>query len=90
MGQPVGSAEVTFADVICADPEWVAAEFDALVAASFGQPPASPPPAPPGVPFRPRPPGPPSPGTGPGPVHPLHRAVDRSHHRRQRSPPPHV
>jgi hypothetical protein len=43
-------AETTFAGLICADPEWLRDEFDALVSASFGQPPAPPPPAPPQVP----------------------------------------
>jgi hypothetical protein len=39
-----------FADLICADPESLRDEFDALVSASFGQPPSPPPPAPPQVP----------------------------------------
>jgi hypothetical protein len=39
-----------FADVICADPEWLRAEFDALMASAFGEPPAPPPPAPPRLP----------------------------------------
>jgi hypothetical protein len=43
-------AEIASADLICADPEWLRDEFDALVSASFGQPPAPPPPAPPEVP----------------------------------------
>jgi len=43
-------AETASADLICADPEWLRDEFDALVSASFGQPPAPPPPAPPEVP----------------------------------------
>jgi hypothetical protein len=43
-------AETAPADLICADPEWLRDEFDALVSASFGQPPAPPPPAPPEVP----------------------------------------
>ncbi len=43
-------AETAAADLICADPEWLRDEFDALVSASFGQPPAPPPPAPPQVP----------------------------------------
>ena len=42
--------ETAFADLIGADPEWLRDEFDALVSASFGQPPAPPPPAPPQVP----------------------------------------
>jgi hypothetical protein len=36
-------AETAFADLTCADPEWLRDEFDALVSASFGQPPAPPP-----------------------------------------------
>jgi hypothetical protein len=43
-------AETAFADLISADSEWLRDEFDALVSASFGQPPAPPPPAPPQVP----------------------------------------
>jgi hypothetical protein len=43
-------AETAFADLICADPERLRDEFDALVSASFGQPPTPPPPAPPQVP----------------------------------------
>jgi hypothetical protein len=43
-------AETAFADLTCADPEWLRDEFDALVSASFGQPPAPPRPAPPQVP----------------------------------------
>ena len=27
-----------FADIMCADPDWVSAEFDAIVEASFGEP----------------------------------------------------
>ena len=43
-------ADTVSSDLICADPEWLRDEFDALVSASFGQPPAPPPPAPPEVP----------------------------------------
>jgi hypothetical protein len=80
--------DMAFADLICHDPQWLAAEFDELVSANFSEPPVPRPPAPPRVPPRhvPRysapapPPGPslagaPFPATGPG-------------HRRQRSPPP--
>jgi hypothetical protein len=79
-------ADAAFADLICAEAQWLDAEFDALIAASFGRPPAPPPSAPPRVPPRPGTPRPPSgrlsaaaagttsPATGPG-------------HRRQRSPP---
>jgi hypothetical protein len=77
----------TFVDVICADPQWVREEFDALISASFGEPPAPPPPAPPRVP----------PGGGPRfpPSRPRSVALPpagtgtpaRPGHRRQRSPP---
>ena len=53
-------AGTAFADLICDDPQWLDAEFDALVSASFGEPPAPPPPAPPRVPPRPGIPCPPS------------------------------
>jgi hypothetical protein len=47
-------ADTRFADLICADPQWLREEFTALVSASFGAPPAWPrPPAPPRVPGRP-------------------------------------
>ena len=53
-------ADAAFADLICTDPQWLREEFDALISASFSEPPA-PPPAPPGsrrAPApRPRPPG---------------------------------
>ena len=39
-----------FADLICDDPEWLQAEFDALISAAFGEPPAVPPAAPPRLP----------------------------------------
>jgi len=40
-------ADAMFAELICADAQWLREEFDALIAASFRQPPAAPPPAPP-------------------------------------------
>ena len=43
-------ANAAFAELICADAQWLREEFDALIEASFGQPPAAPPPAPPRVP----------------------------------------
>jgi hypothetical protein len=46
-----------FAELICADDQWLREEFDALIAASYGRPPARPgPPAPPHNPpgWRPR------------------------------------
>jgi hypothetical protein len=47
-------ADTRFAELICADPQWLREEFTALVSASFGAPPAWPrPPAPPRVPHRP-------------------------------------
>src|ERR1700759_259441 len=48
--------DTAFAEVIYGDAQWLREEFDALIAASFGQPPAAPPPAPPRVPPRRRPP----------------------------------
>jgi hypothetical protein len=51
-------ADAMFADLICADAQWLREEFDALIADSFRQPPAAPPPAPPRVPPRRRHPGP--------------------------------
>ena len=53
-------AGVAFADVVYADQQWVDAEFDALISASFSEPPAPPPPAPPRVPPQPGSPSPPS------------------------------
>jgi hypothetical protein len=81
-------ADATFAELICADPQWLRAEFDALITAGFGAPPAWPrPPAPPRVPPR-RPPASPFPpprrNTRPAPA----VRVTRREHRRQRSPPP--
>jgi hypothetical protein len=52
-------ADTAFAELIYADAQWLREEFDALIAASFGQPPAAPPPAPPRVPPHRRPPVPP-------------------------------
>ena len=80
-------ANAAFAELICADAQWLREEFDALIAASFGQPPAAPPPAPPRVP-------PPRGHTGPPSQHrPRPRrpsvtfAATTPAHRRQRSPP---
>jgi len=44
----------SFAELICADDQWLREEFDALIAANY-QPPSPPPPAPPRTP--PLPPG---------------------------------
>ena len=86
MNVPTREADATFADLICADEQWLREEFDALISASFGEPPAPPPPAPPRVPPRPGHPCPPSWRPAPGPVaatFPAARAADG----RQRSPP---
>lgn len=40
-------AEASFAEVLCADPAWVATEFDAIIAANFDATPAPCPPVPP-------------------------------------------
>jgi hypothetical protein len=50
MDSATRAADTAFAELICADAQWLRKEFDALIAASFGQPPAAPPPAPPRVP----------------------------------------
>ncbi len=86
----VGAA---FADLICDDLQWLDAEFDALVSASFGEPPAPPPPAPPPsapprAPPRPDIPCPPSRRPGPGPAV-LTSPATGPDHGRQRSPPAH-
>lgn len=76
----------TFAELICADEQWLRQEFDALIAANY-QPPGPPPPAPsrtPPLPPRRQAPAPPL-VSGPGPqfvsTHPGGGL------RRQRSPP---
>jgi hypothetical protein len=81
-------AGARFAELICTDPQWLRAEFDALIAAGFGAPPAWPhPPAPSRVPPHRSPANPPAPprhDTNPTPaVHVTPRG-----RRRQRSPPP--
>ncbi len=82
-------AGAVFADVVYADQQWVDAEFDALISASFSGPPVPPPTAPRRVPPLPGPLPRPSrqpapdltartfPATGPD-------------HGRQRSPPEHL
>src|ERR1700759_2135609 len=80
-------ADTAFAELIYADAQWLREEFDALIAASFGQPPAAPPPPRPRVPPRRRPPVPPPWRQSP-PIPP--DAAGRKTapgHRRQRSPP---
>jgi hypothetical protein len=83
-------ADAAFADLICADPQWLDAEFDALIAASFSEPPAPPPPAPPRVPPRPGSTPPPSRRPAPGPVAAASPAAAGPGHSRQRSPPAHL
>jgi hypothetical protein len=80
-------ADAAFADLICADPQWLDAEFDALIAASFSEPPAPPPPAPPRVPPRPGTPPPPSRRPAPGQAAATADPASGAHHGRQRSPP---
>jgi len=80
-------AGAMFAELICADGQWLQQEFDALIAANY-RPPGPPPPAPPRtppLPSRPREPAQyPVPGRGPQAV----SSHARSGLRRQRSPPP--
>jgi hypothetical protein len=83
------AADTAFADLICADPQWLHEEFDALIEASFREPPASPPPAPPRVPPRPGHPYPPSRWLAPGPAVTTSPAA-RPARGRQRSPPAQV
>jgi hypothetical protein len=86
-GAGTRQAAAAFAELICADEQWLREEFDALIAANY-QPPGPPPPAPPRTP--PLPPRRPAKATcraaGPGPQ------ATSSHPggglRRQRSPPP--
>ena len=80
--------DAAFADIICADTHWLRAEFDALISASYGEPPAPPPPAPPRVPPRPGIPRPPSRRPAPGPAAVTCPAAGPEHGR-QRSPPAH-
>lgn len=92
MNVPTRETDATFTDLICADPQWVREEFDALISASFDEPPASPPPEPPRVPPRPGHPGPPSWRPAPGAAAvkvPAAAAVPAAGHAhgRQRSPP---
>lgn len=81
-------AGAAFVDVVYADQQWVDAEFDALISASFSEPPAPPPPAPPRVPPRPGTPPPPSRRSGPGPSAITSPATGPGCGR-QRSPPAH-
>lgn len=79
-------ADATFADLICADPQWLDIEFDALVAASFGRPPVPPPPAPPRVPPSPGIQRPLSRRPSSGPAGDAFPSIGPGLHR-QRSPP---
>jgi hypothetical protein len=80
-------ADAAFADVVFTDQQWVDAEFDALISASFSEPPAPPPPPPPPrVPPQPGSPFPPSRQLPPGPAAVTSPASGRDHGR-QRSPP---
>ena len=86
-GAGTRQAGAAFAELICADEQWLHEEFDALIAANY--PPGPPPPAPPHTP--PLPPRRPATATclAAGPVRPQ---ATSSHPggglRRQRSPPP--
>lgn len=87
MGLTAREATAEFADLVYADPQWLREEFDALIATSYGRPPAAPPPAPPGVPDR-GPSGPPA-GQASGRLPATCDSRSREHaQRRQRSPPP--
>jgi hypothetical protein len=77
-------AGVAFADVVYADQQWVDAEFDALISACFGEPPA-----PPRVPPHPGTPPPPSRRLVPGSAACTFPATGPDHGR-QRSPPAHL
>lgn len=90
MGQLIADrADLRFAELVCADPQWLRAEFDALIRAGFGPPPTWPHrPAPPRVPPRN-----PMPGHAGPPVLKARPATpgrprSRGRRGRQRSPPP--
>jgi hypothetical protein len=81
-------ADAKFAELICADPQWLRAEFAALIVAGFGGPPAWPrPPAPPRVPPHRPPASPPAQPAADGKRAAAVRVRPRLR-RRQRSPPP--
>jgi hypothetical protein len=82
-------AGTAFADVVYADQQWVDAEFDALISASFSEPPAPPPPAPPRVPPLPGTPPPSSRQAAPDPIARTVPATGPGHGR-ERSPPAHL
>jgi hypothetical protein len=85
MGLLTSETATAFADIVCADSQWVRDEFDALIAASFGRPPMVPPPAPPAIPRRPRRYRPA--GRGRHRIPALRARWFREHGHRQRSPP---
>ena len=78
-------SDAAFADIVYADQQWVDAEFDALISASFSEPPAPPPPAPPRVPPHPGAPPPHSRRPAPSPAACTIPATGPDHGR-QRSP----
>ena len=80
-------ANAAFAELICADAQWLREEFDALIAASFSQPPAAPPPAPPRVPPPHACAGPPGRGWLPPGAPASTSPLTAPGQRRQRSPP---
>ncbi|HEU5389251.1 MAG TPA: hypothetical protein VFV73_25465 [Streptosporangiaceae bacterium] len=81
-------AGAVFADIVYADQQWVDADFEALISASFCEPPA-PPPAPPRVPPHPGTPPPPGRPPTPGPAVRAFPATGPDHGR-PRSPPAHL
>ena len=88
MDLPVRETVTEFADLVSADPQWVREEFDALIAASFSHPPATPlPPAPPAAPHGGRRQPPRGPDRYRLPAC-LTARFRRHGNRRQRSPPP--
>jgi hypothetical protein len=87
-GSDTTRLDAGFADLICADEQWLRREFDALIAASYGAPPARPgPPAPPRTPPAGRPPRYLSGTRGRWTAPPSGSAKRRAAMRRQRSPP---
>jgi hypothetical protein len=89
IGMKPGTRETdtVFAELIYADAQWLREEFDALIAASFGEPPAAPPPAPPRLPpHRHRPASERWDRAQLSPMTIAHPVITPGH-RRQRSPP---
>ena len=82
-------SDAAFADIVYADQQWVDAEFDALISASFSEPPAPPPPASARVPPHPGTTPPPSRRPAPGKAACTFPATGPDHGR-QRSPPAHL